>query len=346
MNGARDKRFKNREGAVIVVVAIMIVVIIGMAAFAIDTGMLLSGRADAQRAADAAALAAASAYFDASTPEDIAALAEERGLDFGSRNTLLAAQIDPGEVTIELLENPPGGLMRVRATVRREQVSTFFAGIWGINQVPVAAAAEAEIIHTVSADCLKPFALPDEDYGPGATYDYGQLTTIWSSGGEEHVLVGFNDNEPPGLGNIAPYIYEKCVDGQSAAMGDELLWEAPGNITDGQGGDGHGRVQNGMRELLKNPPLTWDPVAGKFVEEDWASSPRVGNVVLYDRDTFKDPGIAQVRVVNFARVYFEDGFMNKGTYTVTGRIFPIEGLTGECGAAGCAGNAFTIRLVK
>jgi hypothetical protein len=346
MPGIMDKTMKNREGAVIVIVAICLVVIVGMAAFAIDTGMLFSARSDAQRAADAAALAAASAYFDASTPADIEALAIERGSDFGTRNDMLRTPIDAGEVTIQMVENPPGGLMRVRATVRREKVPTFFAGIWGIRDLPVAATAEAEIINALSAECLKPFALPDEVFGPGAGYQYGQLTNIWVSGGEDHVLVGYNDNEPPGLGNIAPYISEKCLSGQTAAMGDGLLWETPGNVVDGQGGDGHGRVQKGMNDLLKdNPPLTWDAVNGKFVEEDWASSGRVGNVVLYDRDS-KSAGTARVRVVNFARVYFHRGFMDKGTYTVEGRIFPADGLSSECSGAACAPNAFTIRLVK
>jgi hypothetical protein len=346
--GARRTRLENREGAVIVVVAIMIVVIVGMAAFAIDTGMLLSGRADAQRAADAAALAAASAYLDAPLAER-EALARERGTDFATRNALLRTPIGPDEVTIDLVTNTASTL-RVRATVRRPEVNTFFAGIWGIRNMPVAAAAEAEVRNAVGADCLKPFALPDSDFpetGVGGLW--GQEVKLWVVGGEEYVLVGFNDNEPPGLGNIEPFISNKCVDGQSAAMGDSLLWEKPGNATDGQGGDGLGQVRNGMKKLLDSDPgLTY--VNGSFNRDDWASSPRVGNVVIYNYNEMKTTGTNQLRVKNFARVFFShdenQGASPNKPYTVWGRVFPIEGLAGDCVGEGCASGAFTIRLVQ
>jgi hypothetical protein len=356
MQQARGIRLDGRRsGAVIVVVAITLVLIVGMAAFAIDTGMLLSARADAQRAADAAALAAASAYFDAPVAER-AALAEARGTDFATRNALLKSQIAADEVAIALLTNTEATL-RVRATVARPEVSTFFAGIWGITSLPVSAAAEAEVGGAISADCLKPFALPDESFGPSqTTYKWGDLVEIWVVGGEDHVLVGFNDNEPPGLGNIEPYISQKCVDGQTAAMGDELLWEKPGNVKDGQGGDGHGQVKKGMDALLASDPnLVYNETTGKFnrngvIDDDWASSTRVGNVVLYDYDLYKDPGINQVKVTNFARVYFShttgQAANPNNPYTVWGRVFPLDGLAGECEVEPCPANLKRIRLVK
>ncbi len=55
---------RNRRGVSLVIFAISSVAIIGMAALAIDLGMLLRTRAEAQRAADAAALAGASAFTE------------------------------------------------------------------------------------------------------------------------------------------------------------------------------------------------------------------------------------------------------------------------------------------
>lgn len=347
MRGFMRMKLQNRRGAVVVIVAVSLVAIIGMAAFAIDTGMLFSARSDAQRAADAAALAAASAYSVPSLTEREAE-AVARGVDYATRNAMLHTPIDADEVTIELLTNTTSAL-RVRATVRRPEVSTFFAGIFGKKVLPVAASAEAEVTPTGSADCLKPFALPDQNYGPGSTYQPGDLVQIWVVGSEDNVLVGFNDNEPPGLGNIEPFISQKCVDGQSAAMGDTLLWEKPGNVTDGKGGDGLGQVRKGMEALLSSDNLSYDPITKTFSRDDWTSSPRVGNVVLYDYAE-KNSGTNLVRVVNFARVYFSHdenkGASAKNPYTVWGRIFPMEGMTGDCDGAGCAPNAFTIRLVK
>jgi hypothetical protein len=346
----RNMKLENRRGAVVVVVAIMMVVIIGFAAFAIDTGMLFSGRSDAQRAGDAAALAAATAFLDAPLAER-AAMAEERGTDFATRNQLLRTPIQEDEVTIQLLVNTTAAL-RVRATVRREAVPTLFAGIFGRKTLPVAALAEAEVRNSSAADCLKPFALPDNTFGTEGGIPWGALVPVWIVGGEEYVLVGYNDNQPPGLGNIEKSIADKCTDGNSAALDDNLLWEKPGSAQPGQGGDGVGQVMNGMEKLIASDPnLSYDDFTGSFNRDDWASSPRVGNVVVYDYDVFKEAGINQVRVTDFARVFFShttgQAANPQNPYTVWGRVFPMEGLAGgACGEEGCDSNAFIIRLVR
>ncbi len=53
----------NRRGAALAIVAVSLVVILGMGALVVDMGMLMKQREDAQRAADAAALAGASAFI-------------------------------------------------------------------------------------------------------------------------------------------------------------------------------------------------------------------------------------------------------------------------------------------
>src|SRR3954469_427774 len=50
---------KSRRGAMVVLTAIMLVFFLGLAAFAIDIGIMLLARTELQQAADAAALAAA-----------------------------------------------------------------------------------------------------------------------------------------------------------------------------------------------------------------------------------------------------------------------------------------------
>src|SRR5262245_42301756 len=57
----KPRHFKNRtrRGAVIPLAAILMVPLMGMLAFAIDTGYIIMARAELQNAADAAALAAA-----------------------------------------------------------------------------------------------------------------------------------------------------------------------------------------------------------------------------------------------------------------------------------------------
>ena len=56
------KHVRNKRGGVLVLYTVAMVAMMGMAALAIDLGMLRKSRAEAQRAADAAALAGASAF--------------------------------------------------------------------------------------------------------------------------------------------------------------------------------------------------------------------------------------------------------------------------------------------
>ena len=55
---------KDERGAVLILVAGTMVVLLGFAALAVDVGFLMSARTEAQRTADAMALAAASAFID------------------------------------------------------------------------------------------------------------------------------------------------------------------------------------------------------------------------------------------------------------------------------------------
>ena len=55
---AKDRQRRNRKGAIAVFTAVLMVPLLGMVAFTVDYGYLLKKRADLQRAADAAVLAA------------------------------------------------------------------------------------------------------------------------------------------------------------------------------------------------------------------------------------------------------------------------------------------------
>src|SRR3989442_14432547 len=55
---------ESETGSVIVMVAVTLVVLLGFLALGIDLGMLFAARTEAQRAADSAALAGASAFVE------------------------------------------------------------------------------------------------------------------------------------------------------------------------------------------------------------------------------------------------------------------------------------------
>ena len=70
---------KNERGATIVFVSLLMAAVLGMAALAIDVGMLYNARAEAQRAADSAALAGAGSLMVA--PDEFRA--RSIAIDFG-----------------------------------------------------------------------------------------------------------------------------------------------------------------------------------------------------------------------------------------------------------------------
>jgi hypothetical protein len=163
---------RNTRGATLALIAVSMIVVLAMAALAIDLGMLIKTRAEAQRTADAGALAAASAFLGgpavAQVPEAI-----RRALEVAANNTVDGSYVDTtgqtqqvsggstwaytAEATVEVVPND----VLVRVTIQRRNVGTWFAEVFGIQLVPVLGRAAAVAAATGAARCVKPFAVPD-----------------------------------------------------------------------------------------------------------------------------------------------------------------------------------------
>ena len=170
------RRFTNRRGATIVIVALSTAAILAVGAISVDLAMLLKMRADAQRTADAGALAGASAFLEKPSLE-ARQDAEDRAFDLVAHNYIgsgsspnsidtsgkvktfhgNAWKIVSKEATVEIAPD----IYRVRVTVRRPLAPTLFARILGINGTPIQAFAAAEATNAGGAKCVKPFALAD-----------------------------------------------------------------------------------------------------------------------------------------------------------------------------------------
>lgn len=155
------------------------VVILGMAALAIDLGYLYIARNEAQRAADAAALAGAGALVSSGYTSGLvsqataATLATAQATAAGDLNTVggSAVQIQSSDVTVDFTYS---GDPRVTVTVQRSAargnaLPTFFAAIFGINSEGVSAQATAEAYNPspggppVATTCVKPWLIPNCD---------------------------------------------------------------------------------------------------------------------------------------------------------------------------------------
>jgi len=161
--------------------AFAMVVLLSMSALAIDLAFLYVGRSEAQRAADAAALAGAKQFVDSGftsgviTQSAVQPLATQAAEAVGSQNFVggQPAVILDSDVTFDFsIANDPRITVTVaRDTAHANPMPTFFAKAFGVKSANVSAKATAEAYNpsgstngpTICAKCIKPFLLPNCD---------------------------------------------------------------------------------------------------------------------------------------------------------------------------------------
>ncbi len=195
---------KNEKGTIITLVAVFMLFVVGaMAALSIDAVTIYTARSEAQLAADSAALAAARVIANSgatSASSDALLLAVESSGGLAQTVAIQVAQSSlvggrylvaaNGEVAVSFVGSPTNLCPSVTdpcvtVKVQRTDLPTFFARIWGNNQVTVAASATAEAYNpsnpsatltssspAVAPLCVKPWLLPNMDpSGTGTIFD-------------------------------------------------------------------------------------------------------------------------------------------------------------------------------
>jgi hypothetical protein len=144
----------DREGQTLAVVAVSMVALLAIMSLGIDLGMAYTARAEAQRVADATALAGASVFWEEAPTE---ALAKVRALEFATQNFVRNRPVaeDDVEVWVEFDK------AKVWARVERTGLPTWFARFIGQDHLTVSAIAAASVMDTNAAKCLKPWAVID-----------------------------------------------------------------------------------------------------------------------------------------------------------------------------------------
>jgi len=159
---AFPSKLREERGAVLVLMAFALVVFLGIAALAVDLGLLFVARSEAQRTADAAAHAGAGYFLGAPNDGDGARAA---AVAMAAANTVRGdpVTLDPSaDIDVEM----PGNQRLVRVQVLRTEdsgnpIQTLFARVLGIREVGVSASAAAEIFSVGDSQCIIPIALPD-----------------------------------------------------------------------------------------------------------------------------------------------------------------------------------------
>lgn len=129
----------KEQGAIAVIVAVMMVVLLGFVALAVDVGMLYAAKAQLQNGADAAALGVAQ---DCASRGNAACQGAAAGKALG----LVKSNTNSGKSAQPAVSFPASGTVTVTASAGDEDGSghpLFFARIFGMTRAEVAAEASA-----------------------------------------------------------------------------------------------------------------------------------------------------------------------------------------------------------
>lgn len=357
------RRLRDEErGISILYVTIGFMAFFAATTLAVDVGMLMTARSQAQNAADAGALAGAIALaiddFDDRSPSGPAVQA---AVNTALENTVLSAEVsaEPGDVSFPTAPNGEANRVRIfvyRTSARENPLTTFIAAVFGMPTADMNAAATAEAARANAMTCVKPFTIPDrwvENSDPPWTVD--STFDRYDNKGElvpnadvyipasEPGYNGYNAMQDKGMrltiragtgNNIEPSFYWSwAMPGGTGAdfYSENISGCNPtvayfGDFMTQEPGNMVGPTNQGIDDLIaQDPNAYWDDVS-QSVKSPLGRSPRVFPIPLYDPEYYasgKTNGRnADLRMANWLGFFVESRQGND----VYGRITPILGI--------------------
>ena len=173
-------RLGDEAGMSYVFIGLGLMAFLSASMLAIDVGMLMTARNQAQNSADAGALAGAIALgFDNFNDRSPSGPAVTHAIGAAKQNDVMAGDVDVDPSDVEFLNDDNGQPTRVKVTVYRTSArgnpfGTLIASIFGMDTAGVGATATAEVSPADAMTCVKPFTIPDkwiENSAPPWTID-------------------------------------------------------------------------------------------------------------------------------------------------------------------------------
>jgi Flp pilus assembly protein TadG len=349
---------------------------------AIDVGMFMTARSQAQNAADAGALAGAVALafndYDDRSPSGPAV---QSAINSAQANLVMSGTVAVTPADVTFPTGPTGLDNRVQVTVRRNAASgnpvpTLIGALFGVPTVDIVATATGEASPANAMTCVKPFIIPDrwrEPSGQLATqsdtfemYDNkGNLLPnpdVYVPSGSGYT--GYNNEGDRGTrltlragtgNNINPtFYYSLALGGETG--GAEYDWNIAncnttimhrGDIVIQEPGNMVGPTISGTELLIERDPTAyWDFSSNKVVSPLGADSPRIFPIPLYDpiyyADGKKNGRYADFKVANWIGFFLESISGNE----IYGRIIPIGGIADSNYPTDDSAFPMAIRLVQ
>ena len=167
MNNRLRRLARNESGMTYVFIGLGFMAFLSASMLAIDVGMLMTARNQAQNAADAGALAGATALlYDNWNDRSAGGPAVTSAIAASTNNKVMAGVVSVNPADVEFPLDPDGQPSRVKVTVRRtaargNPVSTLIAKYFGTATADIGATATAEVSQANAMTCVKPFTVPD-----------------------------------------------------------------------------------------------------------------------------------------------------------------------------------------
>lgn len=357
---------RDERGSTIIMVATAAAMIFAFAALAIDGAILMMTRTQLHNAADAAALAGASALVTGDKEEAVT-----RAVNFAYQNEAFQDKQRPVVITADDVSFPEDDVIRVRThrtAADGDPLQTFFMRVAmrltgndddGTGDMTAVAAAKA--FDVCSSRCLKPWAIPDRwndangdgMWEPGEMYDPigtgfiaprdvgADVTLKIGNPGETMVSGIFWAVDFPPLGEGEKPLtgaawYRRWIAGCSpytVDVGDRLQLE-PGRMV--------GPTKQGMRDLIdQDPGAYWDAATKTVKGSAYALSPRIGLIPFFDPTLPPSQGRNYVTVTKLGAFFIEEVGANS---QVRGRFIQITTQGNPCPGDG-TGNAFVKSIV-
>jgi hypothetical protein len=158
---------RDERGMSFVFVGLGFLAFVAATTLAIDVGMFMTARSQAQTAADAGALAGATALvFDDFEDRSAGGPAVQGAVSTALSNTVMDSSVSVGPADVTFPLGPGGAANRVRVDVfrtggRENPVPTLMGPVFGVPTVDIRARATAEASPANAMTCVRPFTIPD-----------------------------------------------------------------------------------------------------------------------------------------------------------------------------------------
>jgi Flp pilus assembly protein TadG len=374
---------RDESGMSYVFVGLGFMAFLSASMLAIDVGMLMTARNQAQNSADAGALAGATALvFDSFSDRSPTGPVVTSAMTGATANQVMrsAVSVTPDDVSFPVDEFGEANRVQVnvyRTTARGNPLSLLIARYFGIESADISATATAEASRASGMTCVKPFTIPDKwrevgdpPWSGSSTYDAFNNQGVPLPNADVYIpadqpgYTGYNQEINRGQelviragtgDNITVSFYFSLALG-FVTGGDEYEWNIEncntgimhwGDLLLQEPGNMMGPTIHGIEALIaRDPNARWDDATNRVVDSAYTGqSPRVFPIPLYD-PPYYDAGKRMGRTADLKVANWIGFFADHVSGNqIYGRIIPIVGI--RDGAPTPDGLSIrAIRLVK